>query len=224
MSEADVRGRVAVGQDEVETATLTPPSPFAAVTVAHGAGFSMDHPFMIGFCRKIAELGVTAVRFNFVYTQKGRKAPDPEGRLRAAWLAVFEDTGRRFPSLPSFAAGKSLGGRIASMCVADGMPAAGVVFLGYPLHAPGKTERIRDEHLYRIRVPMLFIQGTADPFAQPAALEAVLARLGDLAEYVPVPGGDHSFNVRGTKRPPAEVAAGLADVAAPFVRRAAGVA
>jgi predicted alpha/beta-hydrolase family hydrolase len=215
----EVRGRVAVGDDEVETATMSPAKPFAAMTIAHGAGYAMDHPFMSGFATCIAELGVAAVRFNFLYTQKRRKAPDPEPRLRAAWLAAFDDTGRRFPGLPWFAAGKSLGGRIASICVADGMPAAGLVFLGYPLHAPGKTDRIRDEHLYRISVPMLFLQGTADPFARRDALEAVLARLGDLAEYVPIAGADHSFNVRGVKRSPAEVGAGLADLAAPFVRR-----
>jgi predicted alpha/beta-hydrolase family hydrolase len=223
MSEHEARGGVAVGEEEVETATLVPSDPFAAMTIAHGAGFAMDHPFMTGFAGRMAELGVATVRFNFVYTQKGRKAPDPEPRLRAAWLAAFEDAVGRFPGLPSFAAGKSLGGRIASMCVADGMPAAGLVFLGYPLHAPGKTDRIRDEHLYRIAVPMLFIQGTADPFARPEAIEPVLRRLGHLAEEIAVEGGDHSFNVRGIRRPPAEVAAGLADLAVPFVRRVAGV-
>jgi predicted alpha/beta-hydrolase family hydrolase len=224
MGEPEIRNRVAVGQDEVETTTLTRASPFAAMTVAHGAGFSMDHPFMVGFSRRIAELGVAAVRFNFVYTQKGRRAPDPEGRLRAAWLATFEETGRRFPGLPSFAAGKSLGGRIASMCVADGMAAAGVVFLGYPFHPPGKTDRVRDEHLYRITVPMLFLEGTRDPFADTAVLRRVLEKLGDRAELVEVQGGDHSFNVRGMKRSPAEIGASLADLAVPFVRRVAGVA
>jgi predicted alpha/beta-hydrolase family hydrolase len=223
MSEREARGRVAVGDEQVETATVAPSDPFATMTIAHGAGFAMDHPFMSGFAGRLAELGVATVRFNFVYTQKGRKAPDPEPRLRAAWLAAFEDAGRRFPGMPSLAAGKSLGGRIASMCVADGMPADGLVFLGYPLHAPGKTDRIRDEHLYRIEVPMLFLQGTADPFARSEALEPVLRRLGDLAEYMPVEGGDHSFTVRGVRRSPADVAAGLADLAAPFVRRVAGV-
>jgi uncharacterized protein len=222
MTQRELRGRVGVGDDEVETATTAPKDALASMAIAHGAGAAMDHPFMTGFAQRIAQLGVAAVRFNFVYAQKGRKAPDPEARLRAAWLAVFEDTVRRFPGLAAFAAGKSLGGRIASMCVADGMPGAGLVFLGYPLHPPGKTDRIRDEHLYRVTVPMLFLQGTSDPFAQPAALEAVLARLGDRAEYVPIEGADHSFNVRGVKRSPAEVGAGLADLAAPFVRRVAG--
>ena len=86
------------------------------------------------------------------------------------------------------------------MCVADGMPAAGLVFLGYPLHPPGKPERLRAEHLERISVPMLFLQGTRDPFARTELLEGVLERLGDRATLVPVEGGDHSFRVRGRRR------------------------
>jgi predicted alpha/beta-hydrolase family hydrolase len=222
MSGREVRGRVAVGADEVETATIAPGDAFAAMTIAHGAGYGMDHPFMAGFAGRMAELGVAAVRFNFLYAQKGRKAPDPEPRLRAVWLAAFEDTARRFAGVPSFAAGKSLGGRVASTCVADGMPAAGLVFLGYPLHPPGKVDRVRDEHLYRVEVPMLFLQGTSDPFARRETLERVLGRLGDLAEYVPVEGGDHSFNTRGVSRAPHEVGAALADLALPFVRRVDG--
>jgi hypothetical protein len=118
--------------------------------------------------------------------------------------------------------GKSLGGRIASMCVADGMPAAGLVFLGYPLHPPGKPERIRDEHLYRIQVPMLFLHGTADPFARPTLLAEVVRKLGERATLEQIEGGDHSFNVRGRRADAREVGASLAGLAAPFVRRIAG--
>jgi predicted alpha/beta-hydrolase family hydrolase len=107
------------------------------------------------------------------------------------------------------------------MCVADGMPAAGLIFLGYPLHPPGKRERIRDEHLYRITVPMLFLEGTRDPFAEPELLSKVLRKLGDRAELHEIEGGDHSFNVRGVKRDAREVGAELATIAAPFVERVA---
>jgi predicted alpha/beta-hydrolase family hydrolase len=120
------------------------------------------------------------------------------------------------------AGGKSLGGRIASMCVADGMPAAGLVFLGYPLHPPGKPERARDQHLDRVTVPMLFLQGTSDPFASPDLLRGVVRRLGARAELEEIEGGDHSFNVRGRRLDAREVGAGLAHLAAPFVRRIAG--
>jgi predicted alpha/beta-hydrolase family hydrolase len=103
------------------------------------------------------------------------------------------------------------------MCVADGMPAAGLVFLGYPLHPPGKPERIRDKHLYEIEVPMLFLQGTKDPFAKPEVLAGVLARLGDRATLVPFEGAGHSFE-HSRKDPPAEVGASLAPVVSAFVR------
>jgi predicted alpha/beta-hydrolase family hydrolase len=121
-----------------------------------------------------------------------------------------------------WASGKSFGGRMASMAVAEGMPAAGLVFLGYPLHPPGKPERIRDEHLYRIEAPMLFLHGTNDPFASGGLLAEVARKLGDRATIEEIEGGDHSFNVRGRRTDPREVGAGLAELAAPFVRRVAG--
>jgi predicted alpha/beta-hydrolase family hydrolase len=105
------------------------------------------------------------------------------------------------------------------MCVADGeVDAAGLVFLGYPLHPPGRPERIRDEQLYRIRVPMLFLQGTADPFASPDLLLGVVQKLGDRATLIPFEGAGHSFEVRGKKRDPREVGASLAPDAAAFIR------
>jgi predicted alpha/beta-hydrolase family hydrolase len=91
------------------------------------------------------------------------------------------------------------------------MAAAGLVFLGYPLHPPGKPERIRDEHLYRIDVPMIFVEGTRDPFASPELLAGVLAKLGDRADLISIEGGDHSMNVKGAKRDARDVAAGLAE-------------
>ncbi len=122
------------------------------------------------------------------------------------------------------AGGKSMGGRIASMAAAEGMPAAGLVFLGYPLHPPGRPDRLRDEHLDAVAVPMLFLQGTRDTFARPDLLAAVLERLGPRAELVSIEGGDHSFRVAGGRRDAATIAAGLADPAAAFVRRVAASA
>lgn len=194
-------------------------TPFATIVVAHGAGAGMDHPFVAGFARGCVDEGLATLRFNFPYLEAGRRAPDPERALRGAWKAAFDAAVERAGGAPVWASGKSLGGRIASMCVADGeVPAAGLAFLGYPLHPPGKPERIRDEHLGRIEVPMLFVQGTADPFARPDLLERVLARLGDRATLVPVEGGGHSFEVRGRRRDPREVGASLAPIVASFVR------
>lgn len=195
------------------------PAPFATIVVAHGAGAGMDHPFLAGFARACIEEGLASLRFNFPYVEAGRRAPDPETVLRDAWRGAFDAASRRSGDRPVWASGKSLGGRIASMCVADGeVPAAGLAFLGYPLHPPGKPERIRDEHLSRITVPMLFVQGSADPFARPELLAGVIDRLGDRARLVPIEGGGHSFEVRGQRRDPREIGASLAPTVASFVR------
>lgn len=215
------RGGLVVPGGEVGATRIDPKAAVATLVVAHGAGAGMDHPFLVGFCRSMGEAEVSTLRFNFPYVERGRRSPDPERVLRETWQAAFEDA-RRDGTRPVLVGGKSLGGRIASMCVADGMPAAGLVFLGYPLHPPGKTDRLRAEHLGRIEVPMLFLQGTRDPFARPDLLEGVLAGLGDRATLVSIEGGDHSFRVRGHKADDRAIGAALADEAAPFVRRVAG--
>ena len=205
------------GRVRVSGIYARPPDPPATLVVAHGAGAGMDHPFMAGFTRAMNDEGIATLRFNFSYIENGRRAPDPESLLRETWLAAFAAATARSKGEPVWAGGKSLGGRIASMVVSDGMPAAGLVFLGYPLHPPGKPERIRDEHLYRIASPMLFLEGTRDPFATRDLLAGVIAKLGERATLVPIEGGDHSFNVRGVKRDAREVGAGLAVHAAAFI-------
>jgi predicted alpha/beta-hydrolase family hydrolase len=221
MASPEVRGTLDVGGATVSTAWIAPKGSVATLVLAHGAGAGMDHPFMAGFSRAIAEAGVSTVRFNFPYVERGKRSPDPERVLRDTWLAAFDAAVRKAGGHPVLAGGKSLGGRIASMCVADGMAADGLVFLGYPLHPPGKPERIRDEHLYRITVPMLFLQGTKDPFATPAVLAKVVRKLGDRATLEPVEGGGHSFKVGGAKADDREIAMALAETASPFVKRVA---
>jgi uncharacterized protein len=219
MASPEARGRLGVGGADVGTLSIRPAKPVATLVVAHGAGAGMDHPFMAGFCRAMGDAGIATLRFNFPYIERGRRSPDPERVLRETWLAAFDDASAAAEGGSVFVGGKSLGGRLASMCVADGMAAAGLVFLGYPLHPPGKPERARDEHLYRIDVPMLFLQGTADPFANADLLARVVRKLGDRATLERIEGGDHSFNVRGRKADPRDVSAGLAGLAAPFVER-----
>ena len=208
---------------EVSGVYARPARAFATIVVAHGAGAGMDHPFMSGFTRAMNDEGSATLRFNFPYIERGSRSPDRAPVAIDAWRAAFEAaTSRAKAEEPVWASGKSFGGRMASMAVAEGMPAAGLVFLGYPLHPPGKPERVRDEHLYGIEVPMLFIEGTRDPFATAEVLDPVLAKLGDRATLYPVDGGGHSFETRGAKRDPREVAADLAPVAAAFMREHAG--
>ena len=149
----------------------------------------------------------------------GRRAPDRAPVLIEAYRAAFAEAQERADGLPVLAGGRSMGGRMASMAVAEGMPAEGLVFLAYPLHPPGRPEKIRDAHLDAIAVPMLFVQGTRDPFAQPDLLAGVLERLGSRAELVAIEGGDHGFKVAGGERDPRRIGRSLAEPAAGFVRR-----
>lgn len=223
MAIPEERIRIETPAGETTGAFAAPPDAVAVLVVAHGAGGTMDSPFLAGFTRSVSEAGIATLRFNFVYAERGRRAPDAESKLRAAWIAAFDEAGVRAPGVRVFVGGKSLGGRIASMGVADGeLAAAGLLFLGYPLHPPGKPDRVRDEHLYRVEAPMLFLQGTADPFARSEVLEPVLRRLGRRAEHHPINGGDHSFRVRGAKRDDREIGASLGLIASAFVHDAAG--
>lgn len=186
------------------------------VVLSHGAGGDMRGPVLEGFAEGLAGADVGCLRFNFAYAEAGRKGPDREPLLRDVWSGAFAHA--QGLGGPVWASGKSMGGRIASMMVADGeLDAAGLIFVGYPLHPPGKPERIRDEHLYRIEVPMLFLQGTADPFARQELLSGVLKRLGKRATLHSVEGGDHSFRVRGKPRDDSGNGNALGEVAARFV-------
>jgi uncharacterized protein len=195
---------------------IDPPDADVVVVLAHGAGSGMRTPFMTGFAEAAGRLGVATLRFEFPYMRAGRKAPDRAPVLVSAWREAFAEgvagaRGRRV-----LAGGKSMGGRMASMAAAEGMPAAGLVFLGYPLHPPGRPEKIRDAHLDAVACPMLFLQGSRDAFARPDLLAGVIARLGERATHVEIPGADHSFRVPGGPRDGALIGASLAEPAATF--------
>lgn len=204
----------------------TPQGPVSAIlegaeggpvlVMAQGAGGTMRTALLDGFAAGLAAAGVACLRFNFAYSEAGKRSPDREPALRAVWAAAFE----RGTGLggPVWAGGKSMGGRIASMMVADGeLEAAGLVLVGYPLHPPGKPDRIRDKHLDRVDVPMLFLQGTADPFARWDLLTGVLERLGNRGTLRPVDGGDHSFRVRGQPKDDAGTGTALGEAVARFI-------
>jgi predicted alpha/beta-hydrolase family hydrolase/ubiquinone/menaquinone biosynthesis C-methylase UbiE len=172
----------------------------ATFVLAHGAGGDMNHPQLVAFGDGLAACGIEVIRFNFPYREAGRKAPDPQEKLEACYWAVAKEVSTTADRL--YLGGGSMGGRIASQITADGFPAAGLIFQSYPLHPPGKPERLRDAHLKRIAVPMLFVWGTKDPFARPDLLEATLATLPN-ATLHRIEGGDHGLKVSGRK--PAEV-------------------
>lgn len=193
--------------------------PWAAVALAHGAGAGMDHPFLVGFAAALRAQGVTTLRFTFPYLEAGRRMPGPAAHAVATWSAVMAELQRSAPGLPHIAAGKSYGGRMASMAAADGAIAPhALVYLGYPLHPPGKPEASRGAHLARVSAPQLFVEGTADPFIQPIdAFEDAVATSPD-AEVLWVEGGGHSFEVKGRRRAAEDVAADLAASVIPWLR------
>jgi predicted alpha/beta-hydrolase family hydrolase len=192
------------------------------VLLAHGAGGNLRSSLLEGLADGLEEFGIASLRCNFAYSEGGRRAPDPMSSLRDVLAAAFDEATRRARGAPVLAGGKSLGGRVASVLAADGLAAAGLVFVGYPLHPPGRPEKIRDEHLDRIRAPMLFLQGTADPFARWDLVQAVAKRLGSRATVHAVEGGDHSFRVRGRKVADDEIGRALAEPTAAFVHRVVG--
>jgi predicted alpha/beta-hydrolase family hydrolase len=190
------------------------------MVVAHGAGNDMRAPFLAGVAAALVEAGLSVLRFNFPYMAAGRRGPDRPPVLMEAWRSAVAEALRRADGLPVVASGKSLGGRMASMVAAedgDAFVGSALVFFGYPLHAPGKTEKLRDEHLARVTVPMLFIQGTSDSLARFDLVQDVVGRLGDRAWLRPIEGGDHSFRGRGPKRNAREIGSDLGAIAGRFV-------
>ena len=189
----------------------------AVLVLGHGAGGDFRSALLTGMADGLAAFRIGTLRFNFAYSERGRRAPDPQPALRDVFTAAFDEATRRARGAPVVVGGKSLGGRIASLLVADGLPAAGLVFVGYPLHPPGKPEKLRDEHLDRIGVPMLFLQGTADPFARWDLLETVTKRLGTRTTVHAIEGGDHSFRVKGRRVPDGDIGRALAESASAFI-------
>jgi hypothetical protein len=205
------------GTGPVSAAAVRPGDAVASLALFHGAGAGMDHPFMVGFARAIAGEGVATMRCNFPYMEAGRRSPDRQPVAVATVRTAFEAAADRARvGEPVWVGGKSFGGRMASVAVSEGLPAAGLVFLGYPLHPPGAPERLRDEHLYGIEVPMLFLQGSKDPFASPGVLDRVLAKLPNATLHA-VEDGGHSLG-RSRSDDAGEVAASFAPLVAAFIR------
>jgi len=186
------------------------------VVVAHGAGAGMEHPFLVGFSDALNAIGFSTLRFNFPYREQGRRMPGPAAHAIATWRAAVAHVRALDPDAALWAAGKSYGGRMASMAVAEGMDVDGLVYLGYPLHPPGRPEKPRAEHLPSITVPQLFVEGSNDPFIQPLSqFEEVVATCVD-ARVEWIDGGGHSFEVKGNKRAPEVVGASLAPLVSAF--------
>jgi predicted alpha/beta-hydrolase family hydrolase len=202
--------RIPVGEGVV-TASVHGAGP-TVVILGHGAGSDRRHPRLLDLAEVLSASGRQTVLYNFPYTDRGGRAPDPAPVLEGTTRAVGEYARGVLGAARLVHGGRSMGGRIASQAVAAGAPADGLVFLAYPLHPPGRPEVRRERHLPGVTAPMLFVQGTRDAFARWDLLEALLARLGDRASLHRIEDGDHSFAVRKRSgRRPEDVRAEVQD-------------
>ena len=165
----------------------------ATVLIAHGAGGTKDTPSIVSLAEALADKQITSVRFNFLYTEKGRRSPDKQPTLTSTWRSVADWARAELRPKRLFLAGRSMGGRMASYLAADGYGCDGLIFLAYPLHPPGKQDRLRKDHLPGIGVPMLFVSGTRDSFAELSLLEPIVRELD--ARLLLLEGADHGFRV-----------------------------
>jgi len=197
-----------------------PTSARACLVLAHGAGAGMRHPFMSAVAAALAERAIATLRYQFPYMERAGRRPDPPQLCYSTVRAAVATAASLAPQLPHFAGGKSFGGRMTSQAAAESpLPSvSGLLFLGFPLHAPGNPGDARGEHLGRLTLPMLFLQGTRDAFAELGLLRGLIERLSGRATLKLFEQADHSFHVPARSgRTDQQVLAELADTSAAWM-------
>src|ERR1041385_3846188 len=214
---------ITVDEDRNVSGLLQVPSEARACYVlAHGAGAGMAHPFMAAVANGLAERRIATLRYQFPYMEQGSRRPDTPKLAQATVRAAVAEASRQLPGLALFAGGKSFGGRMTSQAqAASPCPGVrGLVFLGFPLHPPGRPSSERAKHLFDVNVPMLFLQGTCDEFAELPLLEPLCQQLGTRATLKLFQDADHSFHVPArTGRKDSEVRADMLDALANWIDR-----
>lgn len=191
--------------------------------IAHGAGQGMLSSFISQLHEGIAEKGILTIKFNFPYIERGRKAPDRAPLLEATWEAVIhlvlEKTQSRHEQL--YISGKSMGGRYATRVAANTeLAIGGVIVYGYPLHAPGKTDRLKNEHFPQITCPLLVFQGTRDTLGKIELLQSSLLKVPEPATLTIINGGDHSFKLlKKLNKSPESVMAELTEKTSEWIQQ-----
>lgn len=179
---------------EVSAEYTAPPEAKCILTLAHGAGAGMNHPFMVSLANALAETGIATLRFNFPFAENKKGRPDMPVVAHQTIEAAIAKAQQLSPGLPVFVSGKSFGGRMSSQYVSAHPESSvkGIIFYGFPLHPPGKPSTGRAEHLKNIKVPVLFLQGTRDALAEWDLIELVCSSLPK-ATLIKIEGADHSF-------------------------------
>ena len=199
---------------EVSALLLMPATPRHLLVLAHGAGAGMNHPFMDALARELAAVNVATLRYQFPYMEQRRRVPDAPNVLTQTVAAAVRAAAEVAPKLPLFAGGKSMGGRMTSQAAAQGLleTVKGLVFFGFPLHPPKSPGTKRADHLARVPMPMLFLQGTRDTLADLKLLRPVCEGLGSRATLHIMESADHSFHVlKSSRKSDAEVLRELAE-------------
>jgi uncharacterized protein len=210
-------------QQRVSGLLCAPPHAKVCYVLAHGAGAGMSHPFLSTVANGLAERGIATLRYQFLYMEQRSKRPDPPKLAQLAVRAAVAEAARLVPDLMLVAGGKSFGGRMTSQAQAEApLPGVrGLVFLGFPLHPPGRPSDERAKHLFDVKIPMLFLQGSRDEFAELELLQPLVKRLGDGATLKLFQDADHSFHVPArTGRKDSEVMNELLDAAAEWIGKA----
>jgi uncharacterized protein len=200
MAASGVAEKVTIGLGAGESVSglwLRPAKSRACLVLAHGAGAGMAHKSMTALADGLAERDVATLRYQFSYMERGSKRPDPPAVAHAAARAACAKAAALAGKLPLFAGGKSFGGRMTSQAEAAApLPGVrGLVFFAFPLHPAGKPSMSRAEHLAKVAIPMLFLQGTRDALAELELLEPVVRALGRRAKLMLAPDADHAFHV-----------------------------
>ena len=215
--------RIEVDADRtVSGMSVRPKSAKWMMAVGHGAGAGMRHAFMEALAGELAQVGIATLRYQFPYMEKGRGAPDKPNVLMATVAAAVRAAAKVAPDLPLLAGGKSMGGRMSSQAAAEGLlsDVRGLVFFGFPLHPPKQPATKRGEHLSKVNVPMLFLQGTRDDLADLKLLRPICKKLGKRATLHVIETADHSFHVlKKSGRSDEEVLRELAETTAEWAKK-----
>ncbi|OLS26903.1 MAG: hypothetical protein HeimC3_06600 [Candidatus Heimdallarchaeota archaeon LC_3] len=167
-------------------------NPLCLIILAHGAGVDMYSDFMVLIQKYLLDRNIASICFNFGYKEKGKKLPGSKKALDFEYKAVWKYVKEKYPEFPLFIGGKSMGGRVSTRIINDLDGVLGLVFLGFPVHPPGKPDKPPEDYMFKIGTPMLFLQGSRDNFSKKEPIESIIPKLKD-AELFWLERGDHSW-------------------------------
>jgi len=217
----ELRFNVSPEQGQVSAILNLPKNALAGLIIAHGAGTDMRHIFMEELTSGLAEKQISTFRFNFPYKEKGKGGPNSAKILKQSIRQAVMIAKENMSEIALFAGGKSMGGRMTSLAASEEeLPNInGLIFFGFPLHAPGKPGTERAEQLFQVEVPMLFLQGPRDTLAKPELLTPIINKLGRKANLHMVEGADHSFKVlKRSERTQEEVMRELVEISSTWMK------